>query len=252
MELKAIKDNRLAGNTNTGFLKTVAIFFMIIDHTAVVFFPRVLELRLLGRIAFPLFAWCGVVGSVYTRNHIRYMLRLFVFMAVSQPFYALALSHNWYEMNIFATLLTGQLALFGIRKKWHGSQYWAPVLCILLGCLFKMDYGWKGVLVIILLYMAKETRSGLAAAMIAYCLFWGENTSLMNTICGVSLLPLKTMLPYGSSLYTTALRLENFAVLSLPFMLLPIGWKSKLPRWISYSAYPAHLGLLYALKLILK
>ncbi len=239
---------QLCGNLNTGFLKSVAIFFMLIDHTAVVFFPKVLELRLLGRIAFPLFIWCGVVGCEYTSNHPRYMLRLFLFTIISQPFFMLALSHQWYQLNVFATLFLGQLALYGIKERKYYSHIWLPPLCILTACLVYMDYGWKGVTMVILMYMARKTKSGLAALMIAFCFFWGEGTTLMNTICGIPVSNLSSLTPYGASLYKAIFRLENFAVLSLPLIILPVGWPSKLPKWFSYAAYPVHLCILWILK----
>ena len=39
---------RVAGNTDTSFLKIVALIFMIIDHMGVAFFSGVPELRVLG------------------------------------------------------------------------------------------------------------------------------------------------------------------------------------------------------------
>lgn len=244
----SVRNPKLGGNLNTGFLKSVAIFFMIIDHTAVVFFPKILELRLLGRIAFPIFIWCGVVGSEYTSNHPRYLLRLFIFTAISQPFFMLGLSHRWYQLNVFATLFLGQLALYGIKQKRYYSQVWVPILCIAAACLVSMDYGWKGVALIILMYMARQTQSGLAALIIAFCFFWGEGTSLMNTICGIPVSSLSSLTPYGASLYKAIFRLENFAVLSLPLIVFPVGWRSRLPKWFSYAAYPAHLLILWLLK----
>ena len=59
---------RTGGNENKTFIKLLAVLFMFIDHIGVAFFPGVYELRLLGRIAFPLFAWGMVTGAVYTRN----------------------------------------------------------------------------------------------------------------------------------------------------------------------------------------
>ena len=58
----------LAGNTATGALKIIALCFMFMDHAGKMLFPNVPELRVLGRIAFPLYAWCLVVGFHYTRN----------------------------------------------------------------------------------------------------------------------------------------------------------------------------------------
>lgn len=65
----------LAGNTATGALKLIALCFMMIDHMGKMLFPQVPEMRILGRIAFPLYAWCMVVGFHYTRNPWRYALR---------------------------------------------------------------------------------------------------------------------------------------------------------------------------------
>ena len=66
----------LAGNTATGALKLIALCFMMIDHMGKMLFPQVPEMRILGRIAFPLYAWCMVVGFHYTRNPWRYSARV--------------------------------------------------------------------------------------------------------------------------------------------------------------------------------
>ena len=43
-----------AGNTATGWLKVIALVFMLIDHIGRNQFPDIQELRILGRIAFPI------------------------------------------------------------------------------------------------------------------------------------------------------------------------------------------------------
>ena len=70
------RNDLIAGNTDTGFLKILALLFMITDHVGAIFFPKITELRIIGRIAFPLYAWCLVVGSVKTKNPVKYALRL--------------------------------------------------------------------------------------------------------------------------------------------------------------------------------
>ena len=52
----------------TGTIKLIAIICMIVDHIGVAFFPQHTEFRMIGRIAFPLYAWCLVVGSEHTRS----------------------------------------------------------------------------------------------------------------------------------------------------------------------------------------
>ncbi|NLD52264.1 MAG: fimbrial assembly protein, partial [Clostridiales bacterium] len=104
-------------NADAGFIRVVAMVTMLIDHTGVVFFPGVLELRVIGRIAFPLFCWGIVTGFERTGNWPRYALRLLLMGLVAQPFYMLALNHRLHEFNVMATLLLGLLAIAGIREK---------------------------------------------------------------------------------------------------------------------------------------
>ena len=59
---------KLSGNTNTGLLKVIALVFMFIDHAGKMCFPGMLEMRILGRIAFPLYCWCLVVGASHTHS----------------------------------------------------------------------------------------------------------------------------------------------------------------------------------------
>ena len=79
------------GNSATGLLKLIALLFMIIDHVGKVFFNNASDMRLLGRIAFPVYVWCMIVGFSRTRSVPRYLLRVLLVGLVSQPFYVLAL-----------------------------------------------------------------------------------------------------------------------------------------------------------------
>ena len=58
MTQKQLSAPLTGGNENTGLLKVIAILCMIADHIGAKFFPTIAELRVVGRIAFPLFAWC--------------------------------------------------------------------------------------------------------------------------------------------------------------------------------------------------
>ena len=242
---------QLAGNTATGLLKLVAICLMIIDHTGAAIFTGCTELRIIGRIAFPLFAWCVVVGSEYSRSIPRYALRLLFFFAVSQPFYMLALNHTLLQFNIFATLFLGLIGIYGIKLKKYGSQFILPALAILFTCFVSVDYGWRGVTFILLLYGARKTRSGLAAVMIAFCLYWGQSSSAIRTAFGVNFDALSTLTPYGSTLVSSVLRLQAMAVLALPLILCPMRCALRISKWAAYAAYPAHLLILYLIKLCL-
>ena len=232
---------RTAGNENTGLLKVIAIVCMIIDHVGAVFFPRHPEMRLIGRIAFPLFCWCIVVGVEYTRNIWMYALRLLLVGALAQPCFMLGLRHEWYQLNVFATLLVGVLALAGIRKKWHASQYWAPVLALLCSMAVSMDYGWRGVALILMLYACRKSRPALAALMTGFCLYWGFGTIKLSRVFGIPAVLKISWLPYASSLLSAIVQVQFWAILALPLMLIPMKGRLKLPKWVAYAAYPVHL-----------
>ena len=46
----------------------------------------------------------------------------------------------------------------------------------------------------------------------------------------------------------TFLRLQGLALLALPFLLIRMPPGLKLPKWVGYAIYPAHLLLLWGLE----
>ena len=246
--IRSVSDHRIAGNMDTSLLKLLALVFMFIDHLGVVIFPGVMELRVIGRMAFPLYAWCLVVGSVKTRNPLKYGLRLLLAAVVSQPLYMLALNHSWTDYSILFTLLIALVAIQGIRLHKFGSEIWVPALCYLLLGFIDVDYGWKGLTFILVLYMARESRSGLAAAFLAYALFWGTSTSYITTLFGYKF-PFLSWPGIGTVL-TSFFRLQTMCWLSLPLILIPMKTGIKLPKWLGYGFYPLHLIVLIILRLM--
>lgn len=236
----------IAGNSNTALLKLIALFFMFIDHAGKMCFPGVTEMRLLGRIAFPLYCWCMVVGACHTRSFPKYLLRIALIGLVSQPLYMVGLNHPLTAFNIFLTLFLALTGLWGLREKRYGSHIWAPVLALVLAQVLGVDYGWKGVLLVFLLYAVRDSRSGIAAVMVAFCLYWGSSSSAVSSICGVRLSPLM----HGglAGLIGPFLRLQGMAILALPLMLIRMPLQVRLPRWTGYVLYPAHLLLLILLE----
>lgn len=239
----------IAGNTATGTLKILALLFMFADHAGKMLLPGIQEMRIIGRLAFPLYCWCLVVGFHYTRSVPRYLLRLLGVGLLSQPLYVLALDHTWNEPNIFLTLLMGLCALWGLREKRWGSHIWAPPVVLLLSVWLNCNYGWKGVLMMILLYAVRGSKAGIAAVMTAFCLYWGSSSAMISQLFGWSLRPV-TQLPLLGELLQPWLRLQGLAILALPMMLIPMP-NIKLPIWAGYLLYPAHLALLYLLECLL-
>lgn len=252
METSVLSRSRKpAGNTATTWLKIIALVFMFIDHAGKMCFPAVPEMRILGRIAFPIYAWCMIVGFHYTRSVPKYLLRILITGLVSQPLYMIALNHTWRQPNIFLTLFLGLCALWGIREKKYLSQIWAPVAAMALAIFLGADYGWRGVLLFIMLYAVQESRPGIAAVMVAYFLFWGSSYSITKSLFGlpINMDALPAVLSQPLSAF---LRMETYALLALPLILIPFKKDLKFPRWVGYALYPAHLAALYALEQIMK
>ncbi len=245
----ARRAERIAGNMDTAFLKLLALVFMLVDHMGVVIFPGVTEMRVIGRMALPLYAWCLVVGSVKTRNPARYLLRLAVLAAVSQPLYMMALNHRWGDLNIIFLLLVAALAIQGIRARFLLSQIWAPALCYLLLGFMDADYGWRGLTFILLLYLARESRAGLAATYLAFALFWGVSSQQVTQLFGQSL----TFLSWPGLGYPlrALFRLQAMVWLSLPLILWPTHTGLRMPKWVGYGLYPLHLVALIVMRVAL-
>ena len=234
-----------AGCENTGLLKLIAIVTMILDHVGVVFFsyghPLYVPLRTIGRVAMPLFCWCMAVGACKTHNAYRYALRVLLVGILSQPFYMLALSHSWTELNVYATLFCGLCAVIGIREKKYFSHIWAPAAALMISYFVKMDYGMEGVLLIIGLYLGRKHKWSIALVLGAMCLWWWQGTAFgywLRIQTGELNMSLRAPLYYLNPI-------QARAIFALPLILLPLKKQFRLPKWFGYAAYPGHLLLIY-------
>ena len=107
---------------------------MLCDHAGDSFIGYFSFLNLIGRIAFPIFAFQVVQGYIHTHNVKKYTLRLFIFAFISQIPFMLFLStfYDSYYLNIFFTLFLGVICLCGfdkIKNKYLGVLF-AILICI--------------------------------------------------------------------------------------------------------------------------
>lgn len=68
-------------------LKIIAAVTMFIDHAGLLLFPEWEFMRIIGRLAFPLYAYCIAEGFRYTKNRKLYFLRIFLLGLVCQIVY---------------------------------------------------------------------------------------------------------------------------------------------------------------------
>ena len=68
-------------------LKLIAVTAMILDHVGDNFFPDQIWMRIIGRMALPIFAFCIAEGFSHTRDRRRYLYRMGLFALLSEiPF----------------------------------------------------------------------------------------------------------------------------------------------------------------------
>lgn len=225
-------------------LKWIAMVTMFVDHTAVAvlywndFMTNpygkgiYIAMRLIGRMAFPLFAFLLVEGFLYTRDWKRYAKRLALAAVLSEIPYNLAANHTWSapgEQNTVVLLLIGLLTLKGIStadSSSFGCVYpqvdrtirIAAVLFAGLAAagVSRADYGAGGLLLILVFYFFRgQPQRRMMAGGVVLLLLYGDGYALA-------------------------------AWIAFFFINRYNGEKGRSMGILPYVFYPAHLLILYA------
>lgn len=194
-------------------------------------------MRYIGRMAFPIYCFLLVEGFLHTRSVAKYAVRLFLFALVSEIPFDLAIAGQWWSLdysNVFFTLVLGIVAVWAVsyiekfNEFWQEKQ-WEPILGTIITAMagivvvavfggfaemvLKTDYGFGGIVAILILYLFRKTR-GMAFAL---------SVMALSIFCG---------------------SIEILALL----MLLPLmkydGTRGKNIKIVFYAFYPAHLLIL--------
>ncbi len=138
-------------------LKILACLFMLLDHIGVMILPDVLWLRVVGRLAYPLFAYFIAEGCRYTKNKPKRFLSVFVLGVVCEAVYML--SGAPYYGNILLTFSVSILLIYlldAVKKSMTISKlrfalmliaFALSLLAVYFYCEYVgLDYGFFGVL----------------------------------------------------------------------------------------------------------
>ncbi len=220
---------RLSGNQ----LKIIAAICMTADHIGLMLFPQCLLLRIIGRVAMPLFAYMIAEGCRYTKNRTRYLLGIVTLAAVVQLLYYFALNSLYQCILVTFALSIGLIYMADYAIKKRSAFSWLPFAFLLAatafltmvlprllsGTDFAIDYGFWGVLLPVGVYLGKTKKQQLA-------------------LCGVGLALLTVT--YGT--------IQAFSFLALPLLMLYSGARGRLKmKYFFYIYFPVHLVALWLL-----
>ncbi|MEG2144133.1 MAG: TraX family protein [Oscillospiraceae bacterium] len=164
--------NKIALNGTN--LKLIAIILMVTDHLGALIFPEITILRIIGRLAFPIFAFLICEGVEHTHNFKAFATNLLVFAVISEPFFDYAIYGKifWGHQNIFFTLLVGVVTIHFCETQ--GTWIWG-MIGMVVGEAIKADYGAFGVMLIVMLWYQRKEMWQLVCSVstfaVGYCLF---------------------------------------------------------------------------------
>lgn len=222
------KNINLSGNT----LKIIALIAMTLDHAAVMLFDGCEPMRIIGRMAFPIFAFMIAEGCRYTKNRCRYFAGIFFTGALCQIVYYFG--ENSVYQGVLITFSLSILIIYSIQHAlkegtWISLMFPAAMvmaalfLCDFLPKLlwktdYGIDYGFCGVMITVLIFLPKDFGVKLVltfGALVLLCLSYG----------GIQWWSLVALLPL--TLYS--------------------GQRGKIKmKYFFYIYYPLHLAVLYA------
>lgn len=213
-------------------LKLVAVITMLTDHIGLILFPDITVLNMIGRIAFPLFAFLIAEGFLKTGDVKKYLLRLLLFAFISTPPYFFAFKVAEVDNigpNIFFTLTAGLLiliVLFKVRPIWFSVTLAAVIVYI--SEILRFEYGAYGIVLILACFLMLKRR-----------------------VLGEIAVGVTNILGSFSALSSKIFSLQIFSLAAIPFMMLYNGKRGfTINKWWFYWFYPAHLFILAFIKFI--
>ena len=239
-------------------LKLIACVTMLLDHIGATLVVRLMQtmperndisailvavyysLRIIGRIAFPIYCFLLVEGVCHTRSPKKYGLRLFAGMLLSEIPFDLALSYrggvlfDWSSNSVMVTLLLGFCMLEAMKRCTGIWKILTILPFYLLAEWLRTDYGGLGILIVALFALTKGIPNEKLCRAIGLCLVVYPGARVL--------------------LGSVAVNLEWFAVLALVPIFCYGGRKlthHKAVQWAFYLFYPIHLAILALLEVLI-
>lgn len=245
--------NIYAGFVSGNALKLIACAAMLFDHLGVFLFPEVLWLRLVGRIAMPLFSFTLAEGCFYTRNRGKHLALIAGLGLLTSAVASLVTEEVQGDILITFTLscliiyALDELKRAAFQKEAGRIVLFAAALLAAVGgavwlCCFAgihIEYGIAGVLLPVTVHLADFRACGERREALSSVLYNAASVYLLFTIGLVAL-----CLVQGS--------VQWFSLAALLPLLFYSGERGRYKlKYLFYIFYPAHLALLGGIALLL-
>ena len=221
---------------SSSILKIIAIISMTIDHMGVILiYPKInlmpdeakklyylyIAIRIIGRIAFPIFAFLIAEGALKTANIKKYLSRLLLFALISEIPYDIATNGRIFDMgsqNIFWTLAAGLGIIMLIKNKKYTGRLKAIILSVSL-CVVSsfLSFSLGGIMLILSFYIFRYDEKRLIPSVFISTFIMTMTSSL----------------------------LQLFSLLAGPFIYLYNGKRGGVNKYLFYVYYPLHLLVLF-------
>lgn len=222
-------------------LKVIAVVCMFIDHLGLILFPEVISLRIIGRISFPIFAFCIAEGLHYTRNRKKYVLTLLIFAIISQiPYYLIF--RLFYKLNILFTFLISVLIIVFVEKYKDDKILKSVIIPFLSLIAFIL-------ILITPLNIFSYGIAGVATIMIFY--FFRDKMSLKFLLFSIVMILYVAINVYYDGIISLQNTYQLFSLFSIVILLCYNNKRGRGYKYFFYSFYPVHLMFLWLVSIII-
>lgn len=234
-------------------LRVIALVSMFIDHAYKTIGGDSVILELIGRLAFPIFAFQLVEGYFLTKDYKKYISRMFIFALISEIPYNLMVGGGIIyplAQNVLWTMLIGLIVIriIDTSSKEMDNKFVSIVISLMVialgyiaGNILFVDYFGYGVLTFVVFYLAKRYKKYYY--IIQFVGVFLINYLLKGIAYQVSILGITFVFP-----------IQLFAIFALPLIWLYRGKQGYHSRWWSkfcYWFYPVHIFLLYSIAFVI-
>lgn len=231
---------------NHRFLKWFALVTMTIDHVGHFLFPDLIELRIVGRLAFPIFAYLFALSYRYTSNQKKLLIQVSVAAVLTQIL--LYFTGVRELVNIFFLFSLAFLAFYAFDK----GKMWVIIVLALVAEYFTVDYGLYGLFILVLFYAyygdKKKQLSGYISITLIYSFIQFVSLSLYLSLPTL----LSQFLEYYWVYFLQALSILAVGLLWFYRSEKPMSYQKKslnvIEKYFFYFYYPIHLALLGILR----